>query len=121
MKRTLTSIAAGIVAALAFSSPALAAPVASFTADSAPAVGQPTTFTADNGTDCNVNRCDWSWFFVYGGAYKTGGQLGTGGQVRWVPTAFSASKPYVLVVLKVTAPGGTNGYTVAAHAYVVQP
>ena len=45
--------------------------------------------------------------------------MGTGGSVTYAFTAFAASKPYVIVKLKVTAPGGTNNYAIAQHAYVV--
>lgn len=115
-----TGLVVGLVAAVAFATPVYAAPVASFTADSAPSVGQPTAFTADGGTSCYVNRCQWDWEFVgTGGIYRVGGQLGEGATVVWTPTAYAATKPYVVVKLKVTAAGGTNNFGIAARAYVV--
>lgn len=120
--RKFTGLVVGLVAAVAFATPVVAAPSASFTADSAPAVGQSTTFTAGADTSCSVNRCQWDWEYVgTGGTYRIGGQLGEGSTIAWTPTAFAASKPYVVVKLKVTAAGGTNNYSIAARAYVVQP
>ena len=121
MRKLLISVALALTALASFTAtPALAAPTATFTSSTTtPQVGLPVRFDA-TGTDCTTNRCDWSWVFTnkYGQTLN-GGQMGTGLVVNYTFTAFAAAKPYVIVKLKVTAPGGTNNYALAQHAYVV--
>ncbi len=120
MRKLLVSVALALTAASITATPAMAAPTASFTSStSTPKVGIPVRFDS-TGSSCYTNRCDWSWVFTnsYGQTF-TGGQMGTGQSVTYTFTAFAASKPYIIVKLKVTAPGGTNNYAIAQHAYVV--
>lgn len=121
--RLIVTLASAVVLAATLTPGVVeAAPNAGFVADGAPTVGQPTTFTVDAQTNCAVNRCQWDWEYIgAGGVYKIGGQLGEGSRVVWVPSVAAAAKSYVVVKLKVTAAGGTNGYGIAAHAYVVTP
>jgi hypothetical protein len=121
MRKLLISAALAFTALASFTATsAMAAPTATFTSSTTtPHVGVPVRFDA-TGTDCNTNRCDWSWvFYNKYGQVLNGGQMGTGLVVNYTFTAFAAAKPYVIVKLKVTAPGGTNNYTLAQHAYVV--
>lgn len=121
---------------LFFAGTALAAPVAAFTASTdTPQVGVAVDYNASvvaddpnttedesaQGTNCVVNRCQWSWEYLYKGAFKVGGQIGEGHDVTYTFPASAATKPYVVVKLKVTAPNGTNNFSLATHAYVVAP
>jgi hypothetical protein len=120
MRKLLVSVALALTALASIcATPALAAPTAGFTSSTAtPQVGIPIRFDAQ--ADCVTNRCDWSWvFYNKYGQILNGGQMGSGTTVTYTFTAFAASKPYVIVKLKVTEPGGTNNYALAQHAYVV--
>ena len=121
MRKLLISVALALTAlATVTATPALAAPTASYTSSTtAPQVGIPVRFDS-TGSSCYTNRCDWSWTYTTsGGQTLNGGQMGTGASVTYAFTASAATKPYVIVKLKVTAPGGTNNYAIAQHAYVV--
>lgn len=85
--------------------------------DQTPQVGVLVTFSTD--ADCVVNRCDWSWKYVSGGIYKTGGQIGTGPTPVYTFTAYAAAKPYVVVVVKVTQAGGTNNFVLGQRAFTL--
>lgn len=124
MKKLIAPIVLSI--SLFFGGIAHAAPVAAFTSSTnAPQVGVALTFNAsttvadDPGTNCTTNRCQWAWYYLSGGIYKVGGQIGEGHDVTYTFPVSAALKPYVLVQLKVTAPGGTNNFTTAGHSYVV--
>lgn len=133
MKKLIAPIVLSI--SLFFGGIAHAAPVAAFTSSTvAPQVGVALAFNASSavaddpgtpeseavaGTNCTTNRCQWAWYYLSGGIYKVGGQIGEGHDVTYTFPASAALKPYVLVQLKVTAPGGTNNFTTVGHAYVV--
>ena len=121
MRKLLISAALALTALASITAtPALATPIASFTSSTTtPHVGIPVRFDS-TGSSCYTNRCDWSWTYTTsGGQTLNGGQMGSGTSVTYTFTAFAASKPYIIVKLKVTAPGGTNNDALAQHAYVV--
>ena len=119
MRKLLISVALAVLTSVT-AAPVLAAPTASYTSSTnAPQVGMPVMFDS-TGSSCYINRCDWSWTYTTsGGQTLNGGQMGTGASVTYAFTASAASKPYIIVKLKVTAPGGTDNYAIAQHAYVV--
>lgn len=123
MKKLITTIALGLAAVSCAPTPSYATfPIAPITADVvAPAVNEPVTY--DVTATCPTATCSyvWSWQYLYKGAYKVGGQMGYGQTVVYAFPASAASKPYVLVVVKVTASNGTNNYALAQRAVIVSP
>lgn len=85
------------------------------TVSSVPTVGVVTTFT----TEQQLGRKQWTWQYLSGGAYKVGGQMGEGTSVDYAFPESAASKPYVVVMVKVTSGGGTNNFVVGQRAFVV--
>lgn len=122
MKRTLLALVALLGLAVAVPTTTFAATTVytpSITVNNPPTVDQPATFATD--ANCISNRCDWSWVYLSGGAYKNGGQMGSGQSVSYAFTAFAASKPYVVVKVKVTSPGGTNNFVLGQRAFFFGP
>lgn len=110
----LAVILAGLVGFSAKSRAATATYTPSITVSAYPQVGVVTTFTTESNP---VARIQWSWQYPYGGSYKVGGQMGEGTSVNYAFPSSASSKPYVVVVVKVTSPGGTNNFVIGQRAF----
>lgn len=98
--------------------------VPSFTYGPTPVhVGVPTTFDG-SASVCGTSTCayTWQWFFPRtGGGTQVGGQMGSGTIVTYSFDAFAASKPFVIVQLKLTENNSTHNFRTTSQSFVVTP